>query len=99
MNIGADALTPSRRSWITCPSSCRKRSTTKPTANGKPQISAYAPIETKAEPKEVNTFSFGSRNSRDFAFRATSATAASAAPSRLRPPVRSGRPEPGWIGS
>ena len=40
MNIGADAFTPSRRSWITCPSSCRKSSATKPTANGKPQISA-----------------------------------------------------------
>ena len=40
MNIGADALMPSRRSWITCPISCRNSSATNPTANDQPQISA-----------------------------------------------------------
>ena len=39
MNIGAEALMPSRRSWITCPISCTKSSSTKPTANFQPQIS------------------------------------------------------------
>ena len=39
MNIGADALTPSRRSWITWPISCTSSSSTNPTANLQPQIS------------------------------------------------------------
>ncbi len=34
MNIGAEALIPSRRSWITWPISCTKRRATNPTANG-----------------------------------------------------------------
>src|SRR5205807_975871 len=34
MNIGAVALIPSLRSWITCPSSWMSSSSTKPTANG-----------------------------------------------------------------
>ena len=38
-NIGAEAFIPSRRSWITCPVSCSRRRTTKPTANGKPKRS------------------------------------------------------------
>ena len=37
---GADALIPSRRNWITCPISCTNRSSTKPTANDQPQMSA-----------------------------------------------------------
>ena len=37
MNIGALALMPSRRSWITWPISCTNSSTTKPTANVQPQ--------------------------------------------------------------
>ena len=40
MNIGAEASMPSRRSWITWPISCTSSSSTKPTANGQPQISA-----------------------------------------------------------
>ena len=32
MNIGADASIPSRRSWITCPSSCTSRSSDEPDA-------------------------------------------------------------------
>ena len=40
MNIGALALMPSRRSAITWPISCTSSSTTKPAANGQPQISA-----------------------------------------------------------
>ena len=39
MNIGAEAGIPSRRSWITCPSSCTSSSSTKPIANFQPQIS------------------------------------------------------------
>ena len=37
MKIGAPALTPSRRSWITCPISCSSRSPTKPIAKVKPK--------------------------------------------------------------
>ena len=41
MKIGALAsLTPSRRSWITCPISWTNSSTTKPTPNFQPQIDA-----------------------------------------------------------
>jgi len=40
MNIGALALMPSRRSWITCPISWTNRRITKPIANFQPQISA-----------------------------------------------------------
>ncbi len=40
MNIGALALIPSRRSWITCPISWTSSRSTKPTANFQPQISA-----------------------------------------------------------
>ena len=40
MNIGALALMPSRRSWITWPISCTNSSTTKPTANVQPKNSA-----------------------------------------------------------
>ena len=39
MNIGAEALMPSRRSWITWPISCTNSSSTKPIANFQPQIS------------------------------------------------------------
>ncbi len=39
MNIGADALIPSRRSWNTCPSSWRSRRSTKPIEKSQPKIS------------------------------------------------------------
>ena len=39
MNVGALALMPSRRSWITWPISCTNRSTTTPSANVHPQNS------------------------------------------------------------
>ena len=38
MNIGADAGTPSRRSWITWPISCTIRSSMNPSANRQPQM-------------------------------------------------------------
>jgi hypothetical protein len=38
MNIGAEALIPSRRSWKTCPSSWRSRSSTKPIEKSQPKI-------------------------------------------------------------
>ena len=38
MNIGAEAGTPSRRSWITWPISCTIRSSMNPSANRQPQM-------------------------------------------------------------
>ena len=38
--VRADASTPSRRSWITCPISWTSSKSTKPTANCQPQIKA-----------------------------------------------------------
>ena len=40
MNSGALAGTPSRLSWMTWPISCTSSSSTKPTANCQPQMSA-----------------------------------------------------------
>ena len=57
MKSGALAGTPWRRSSITWPSSCTKMSSTKPIANGRPQIHAYAAIETSIEAAVVKTLS------------------------------------------
>ena len=59
-NIGALASMPSRRSWMTCPISCTSSSSTKPTANFQPQMSAYAAIDTSIVADVVSTFAFGS---------------------------------------
>ena len=68
MNIGAEALIPSRRSWNTWPISCRSSRTTNPIANDQPQISAYAAIETSIVAEVVSSFTFGSSSRTDFSF-------------------------------
>jgi hypothetical protein len=92
MNIGADALMPSRRSWKTCPISWIKSSSTNPTANFQPQIRAYAAIETSIVADVVKILIFGSRNSSALSFAPNlsriSPSAASRPPKRFQAGLR-----------
>ena len=60
MNIGAEALTPSRRNAITCPISWTKSSTTKPTANASPRSARRRRPRRASSPQVVSSLSFGS---------------------------------------
>ena len=88
MKVGALALIPSRRSWMTCPISWTNRSTTIPSANVQPQKSEYAATDTSAVPAVVSSLSFGSSSSAPLIaaknFATTAAIAAAALPSRRR---------------
>ena len=96
MKTGAETGRPWYFATATCPSSCTKRSSTKPSPNCQPQMSAYAATETNAEPTTVKSLSLKIAANAALNFQRTKPTSAIGAQNFLS---MSRHGESGWIGS